>query len=76
MRLVGGVDISFIEADNVAIACLVVLQFPELNVVYEDYEKVTLTVPYIAGFLAFRESVPFLQLISRVRETEFNPQVR
>eukprot|EP00210_Caulerpa_lentillifera_P001368 g1316.t1 len=75
LELIGGVDISFIEASNEAVACLVVLQFPNLNVVYEDYERVRLTVPYIAGFLAFREAEPFLKLVSRVQKTSFNPQV-
>jgi len=55
-RLVGGVDVSFIKgSDTDACAALVVLQLPSLAVVYEDMERVTLTAPYMPGYLAFRE---------------------
>ncbi|KAK6173364.1 hypothetical protein SNE40_016832 [Patella caerulea] len=53
----GGMDISFIKGDDVnACAALVILSFPSLEVVYEDYEMIELTAPYIPGFLAFREA--------------------
>lgn len=54
-----------------------VLEFPSLNVVYERYQMVRLTKPYIPGFLAFRE-VPFLlDLLNELRKTrpELVPQV-
>ncbi|XP_050265120.1 uncharacterized protein LOC126709078 isoform X2 [Quercus robur] len=58
LRYVGGVDISFSKEDtSVACGTLVVLdiQSQDLQVVYHDYYLVTLTVPYVPGFLAFRE---------------------
>ena len=56
VRLVAGVDLSCIKGSETdACAALVVLELPSLAVVYEDMERVTLNVPYMPGFLAFRE---------------------
>ncbi|KAK3841888.1 MAG: putative endonuclease FLJ39025-like protein [Linnemannia gamsii] len=78
LRYVGGVDLSFIVGNNEdAIASLIVLSYPDFKVVYENHAKVKLTLPYIAGYLAFREVEPLLDLISTLRSTrpEFEPQV-
>ncbi|XP_036053495.1 endonuclease V isoform X2 [Onychomys torridus] len=78
LQRVGGVDVSFINGDSDrACASLVVLSYPELEVVYEDSHMVRLKAPYVSGFLAFRE-VPFLvELVQRLQEKEpgFMPQV-
>lgn len=56
LRYVGGVDLSFSKSDpSFACGALVVLDFDSLEVVYEDFCTVQLTMPYIPGFLAFRE---------------------
>jgi deoxyinosine 3'endonuclease (endonuclease V) len=70
LRLVAGVDISFVKNNNVdACASLVVLEYPSLRIVYERYKMVELTLPYISTFLAFRE-VPFL--VDLVQELRVN----
>ncbi|XP_062937041.1 endonuclease V isoform X2 [Cynocephalus volans] len=71
LHRVGGVDVSFVKGDSVsACASLVVLSYPELQVVYEESRMVHLTAPYVSGFLAFRE-VPFLvDAVQRLREKE------
>jgi len=78
LRLVGGVDLSFVgEGCEEACAALVVCEFPSMKVVYEAMKMVTLTEPYISGFLAFRE-VEFLQdLIEELKlhKPELLPQV-
>nr|XP_008011377.2 endonuclease V isoform X2 [Chlorocebus sabaeus] len=78
LQRVGGVDVSFVKGDSVrACASLVVLSYPELEVVYEESRMVSLTAPYVSGFLAFRE-VPFLlELVQQLREKEpgLMPQV-
>jgi deoxyinosine 3'endonuclease (endonuclease V) len=78
LRYIGGVDISFVKENcEDACACLVVLTYPDLKVIYEKCHLVKMTLPYISGFLAFRE-VPFLlQLLHEVKEThqDWMPQV-
>ncbi|XP_077217002.1 endonuclease V family protein isoform X3 [Tasmannia lanceolata] len=56
LRFIGGVDLSF-SKDDPSIACgsLVVVNLDSLNVVYDDFTVVQLHIPYIPGFLAFRE---------------------
>lgn len=56
LKFVGGVDISFSKEDpSLACGCLVVLDLQTLQLVYEDYSIHNLQVPYVPGFLAFRE---------------------
>ena len=56
LRYIGGVDVSFLKG-NASLACgaLVILDAYTLEVVYEDYNVVQLDIPYVPGFLAFRE---------------------
>jgi len=68
LKYIAGVDISFIKGDEVnACACLVVCSFPELEVVYETFQMVQLTEPYIPGFLAFREVPHLLPLFEKLK---------
>lgn len=55
LRYVGGVDLSFAKEDSIACGALVVMDLETMQVVYEDFDIVQLTMPYVAGFLAFRE---------------------
>lgn len=56
LKYIGGVDISFLKEDSsVACGTLVVLDLQTLQVVYDDFSHVTVQVPYVPGFLAFRE---------------------
>ncbi|XP_072795892.1 endonuclease V isoform X2 [Vicugna pacos] len=71
LQRVGGVDVSFVKGDSVgACASLVVLSYPELEVVYEDCRMVSLTAPYVSGFLAFREVFFMVDAVRRLREKE------
>ncbi|XP_042341654.1 endonuclease V-like [Plectropomus leopardus] len=75
---VGGVDLSFIKGDDVnACAQLVVLSFPDLQLLHEDSQMVTLTAPYVAGFLAFRETPFLLEALQRLErnQPQLMPQV-
>lgn len=66
LRYVGGVDLSFSKSDSsTALGALVVLDIHSMNVVYEDFDMVQLEMPYIPGFLAFREvsSLPTLSFL-------------
>ena len=74
LKYIGGVDISFVPNDTVnACAAFVILSFPDLKVVYEDYQMVMLTEPYIPCFLAFREVFHLMELIEKVKKC--NPEI-
>ncbi|KAF7722218.1 hypothetical protein EC973_003538 [Apophysomyces ossiformis] len=78
LSYIGGVDLSFPQNDHEhAVACLVVLSYPMLEVVYVDYLEITLHLPYIPGFLAFREVDPLLELLNRMKQDrpEIYPQI-
>jgi deoxyinosine 3'endonuclease (endonuclease V) len=58
LKYIGGVDISFVKDSKIdACACVVVIEYPSLKVVWEAYSMVKLTAPYIAGLLGFREVI-------------------
>lgn len=64
---IGGVDISFLDDGVSAVACIVVLDYPSLDVVYEKMQEVKLTAPYIAGYLAFREVSFLVDLLNELK---------
>ncbi|ONI34124.1 hypothetical protein PRUPE_1G463600 [Prunus persica] len=73
LKYVGGVDISYSKEDpSMACGILVVLDLQTLQVVYEDFSIVTLHVPYLPGFLAFREAPVLLELLEKMK-TNANP---
>ncbi|XP_032066386.1 endonuclease V isoform X1 [Thamnophis elegans] len=78
LERIGGMDLSYLKEDaTCACASLVVLSYPELEVLYEDCYVVAVNAPYVAGFLAFRE-VPFLLEAVQRLETQkpgLKPQV-
>eukprot|EP00624_Nannochloropsis_granulata_P000155 evm.model.NODE_10580_length_6495_cov_34.212780.2 len=83
LKLIGGLDLSFLPPENKneesdeAVACLVILSFPQLEVLYESFLPTTLTSSYISGFLAFREAPPMVALVSELRQKhpELMPQL-
>ncbi|KAI7744754.1 hypothetical protein M8C21_016889 [Ambrosia artemisiifolia] len=78
LKYIGGLDISF-SKHNPSVACgtLVVLDFKTLDVVYDDSSIVTIDLPYVPGFLAFREAPVFLQLLNKMQDSShpFYPQL-
>ncbi|XP_028395400.1 endonuclease V-like isoform X2 [Dendronephthya gigantea] len=78
LNYVGGVDISFVKGDEKhACAALVILSYPKLEIVYEEYDFVHLTSPYIPQFLAFREASFLNDLITKLKKNkpELLPEV-
>lgn len=75
-KFVAGVDISF-GVDPNACGHITVLDFKTLNVVYEDYLNVVLSVPYVSGFLAFREVPVYVALLDKLKQTkpEYYPDI-
>lgn len=77
LRLIGGVDISFVKGTMEACVCLVVKSWPDMVTVYTDIAMVTLTEPYIQGFLAFREIPSLVPLINKLKNEhpDFFPDI-
>eukprot|EP01125_Pyxidicula_operculata_P011706 TRINITY_DN3835_c0_g1_i3.p1 TRINITY_DN3835_c0_g1~~TRINITY_DN3835_c0_g1_i3.p1 ORF type:complete len:236 (-),score=27.73 TRINITY_DN3835_c0_g1_i3:24-731(-) len=78
LNYIGGVDISFVKGNDVdACACLTVLKYPSLEVVYVDNQMISLTLPYIPSFLAFREVEFLVPLIEKLKteKPELIPQM-
>lgn len=55
LELVAGIDHTYNEKDNTIISGIVVVKFPELKVIERKYAIKPCTMPYIPGFLAYRE---------------------
>ncbi len=76
IQYIGGLDISFDKKDsNYACAFLTVYDLKSKLNVYEDYLLCRMTVPYITGFLAFRENPFYGQLLTKAKATKFYPHV-
>ena len=58
-RLIGGADVGFEQGGEVTRAALVILEYPSLQVIEHRVARIATTMPYIPGFLSFRE-VPAL----------------
>ncbi|XP_077184328.1 endonuclease V isoform X2 [Paroedura picta] len=78
LERVGGMDLSYVKGDDTsACASLVVLSYPDLEVLYEDCRMVVIQAPYVAGFLAFREAPFLVEAVKRLEENQpdLRPQV-
>jgi len=78
LSVVAGIDISFVKDSDLAVASLVLLSFPALEVLHTTMHHVKMTEPYIPGFLAFREVPLVTPLIDEVLKTlpkDLHPQL-
>jgi deoxyinosine 3'endonuclease (endonuclease V) len=79
---VAGVDVCYrrefiynsTHAQETAVACLAVLAYPSMAAEWVDCEEFVVEVPYVPGFLAFRESPAMKRLIARC-PPQFTPDV-
>jgi len=67
IRHVAGADVSYGRSDKNAVAAVVVLDLPGLNVVETAVASARLTFPYIPGLLSFREAPAVLEAFRRIR---------
>ena len=65
------------EDKELMCAALVVCEYPQMKVVYEDFQFYQIDVPYVPGFLAFRELPATKPLLDKLKATkpEMMPQV-
>lgn len=54
-RLIGGADVGFEQGGEVTRAALVILEYPSLKLVEYKVARIATIMPYIPGFLSFRE---------------------
>lgn len=73
MRRVAGVDISFVPETNLAYVAIAVLSFPELELVHLECDTVEIDIPYIPGYLAFRE-LPAIKMIAKDLIKKIKPE--
>jgi len=86
LRRVGGLDISFFGEENGsddsrACVAFVVCEFDEamenFSLIWKDFEFVSITEPYIPGFLAFREAPHYCRILGKLLKSrpELMPDV-
>jgi len=68
-RLVAGLDVSMERGSDVGVAGIVVLELPELRTVEEVTAIATVPMPYVPGYLSFRELPPLVAAWERLRVT-------
>lgn len=54
-RFIGGADVGFEQEGAVTRAALVILEYPSMKLVEHRIARIETTMPYIPGFLSFRE---------------------
>lgn len=75
IRYIGGLDISFVKDSDRACAYLTVFDVSTNSVVLEEHELCVMDVPYIPGYLGFREIPHYKKILNRISGSEFYPQV-
>ena len=66
LKTIAGVDIAFCATSNRAFAGIVVLSFPEMEILEKRVITGTITFPYIPGLLAFREGPLIIKLFRKI----------
>lgn len=59
-RLIAGADVGFEQGGEVTRAAIVLLEYPSLERVEHQVARIATVMPYIPGFLSFRESPALL----------------
>ncbi len=65
-RLIAGCDSSFPTPDTI-LSVFVVLEFPSLKLVEKVYSYGPVTMPYVPGFLSFREAPNVIQAFAKLQ---------
>ncbi|MCC9136795.1 deoxyribonuclease V [Pontibacter silvestris] len=67
LKLIAGCDSSFIGEDTI-LSVFVLLTYPELEVVEKVWHHDSVELPYIPGFLAFREAPNLLKAYEKLQQ--------
>ncbi|MBS3819816.1 endonuclease V [bacterium] len=66
LNRIGGADFSYDPDHNYVCACIVVNQLPQFEIIEIQTAVKKVPIPYIPGFLAFREGPAFLQAFRKI----------
>ncbi len=69
IHLIAGADISFNRFSPTLYAGIVVLSFPDLLPVEEEWEITQTTFPYVPGYLSFREAPAIIETFKKLRKS-------
>jgi deoxyinosine 3'endonuclease (endonuclease V) len=65
IKIVAGLDISVKKSDtSIGWVGLVIYSYPDLKMLYKITKQVTMDVPYVSGYLAFREVPHYVKLLN------------
>lgn len=67
IKHVAGVDVGFEQDGRITRAAVIILSFPELEVVEKSLARVPTTFPYIPGLLSFRELPAILSALRSIK---------
>ncbi len=67
LKYVAGVDAGFEDGGTITHAAVVVLSFPELELVEMAIARVPTTFPYVPGLLSFREAPALLEALAKIK---------
>lgn len=67
VKYIAGTDVSTEKESTWAYAGVVVMTFPDLEMVEQQGAVLELTFPYIPGLLAFREAPPLIKALEKLR---------
>lgn len=65
IELIGGVDVAF--GKRYAYGAFVVLSFPGLKLIERAFSRVRITLPYVPGFLSFREEPAVIAAYNKLK---------
>ncbi|MGB9608338.1 MAG: endonuclease V [bacterium] len=65
IKTIAGIDVSFFE--DKSLAAIVVMSFPQLELIEQEVAVIKTSFPYIPGLLAFREAPPIIECAKKLR---------
>lgn len=68
VRYIAGVDMAIHEEHNMAQAAVVLLSFPDLEIVEQHIYEEPIQMPYVPGLLSFREAPSVLGAMRKLRQ--------
>ncbi|CAF1315000.1 unnamed protein product [Adineta ricciae] len=77
INYIAGLDISFVKSNEKAVSSMVIFDYATLDIVAKISIYCIIKIPYIPGYLAFRETPIFMKLIEIQKQhcPQFTPQV-